>query len=354
MRFRSPGSMACRQPRRPGVGFRATSRRTAGFTLVELLVVVAIIAVLVGLLLPAVQAAREAARRGQCGNNIKQLAVAVEAHKSLIGHFPTGGWNSLSRNGSGNGASWQQPRGWCYTLLPFMEYKQIYDSAEPDPALLDTKTPVPAFACPSRRGSSIGPGTDVMTDYAANRGAWASPAPTSNTDAPRVTVFGANVGGLTGSPSTFGPAEWQTVAQTLSGTQAVLSGTGTVPTGGIIFAGSALPPAVIRDGASNTYLLAEKYVPLTAYATGMTGYNTLCAYVGDSSDTLRGGHRPPESDSAPAVDGMQGAFGGPHTGRVFLAAMCDGSVRTLNLDIAAAVHFLLACRSDRQAVQVPD
>jgi prepilin-type N-terminal cleavage/methylation domain-containing protein len=345
--------MTCRQPRRPGVGFRATSRRTVGFTLVELLVVVAIIAVLVGLLLPAVQAAREAARRGQCANNIKQLAVAVEAHKSLIGHFPTGGWDQNSLLLAGNGNAWQQPRGWCYTLLPFMEYKQIYDSAEPDPALLDTKTPVPALACPSRRGSSIGPGADVMTDYAANRGAWASPAPTSNTDAPRVTVFGANVGGLTGSPSTFGPAEWQTVAQTLSGTQAVLLGAGTVPTGGIMFAGSALPPAAIRDGASNTYLLAEKYVPRTAYATGVSPGYALCAYVGDSPDTLRGGHRPPESDPTPAAVGMEGAFGGPHLG-VFMAAMCDGSVRSFAFEINPAVHFLLACRADRQAVQVPD
>jgi prepilin-type N-terminal cleavage/methylation domain-containing protein len=341
--------MACRQPRRPGVGFLGESRRTAGFTLVELLVVVAIIAVLVGLLLPAVQAARESARRGQCGNNLKQLAIAVEAHKSLIGHFPTGGWDGSSSPVAGGGNDWRQPGGWCYTLLPFMELQVIYDS-------INTTTPVPVFACPSRRGSSVGPGSVVMTDYAGNRGAWASsPTSLTSTTSNRLATFGANVASsLPASPVDFTANDWQTVFQTLNTSQPVLSGTGTVPTGGIIFAGSALPPAAIRDGASNTYLLAEKYVPLTAYATGMTGYNTLCAYVGDSSDTLRGGHRPPESDSAPAVDGMQGAFGGPHSGRVFLAAMCDGSVRTMNLDIDAAVHFLLACRSDRQAVQVPD
>ena len=125
-----------------------------------------------------------------------------------------------------------------------------------------------------------------------------------------------------------------------------------MPTGGVIFAGSSLTPALIRDGASNTYLLAEKYVPRTAYATGTTGYSR-CAYVGDSSDTLRGGHRPPESDSVSWNANREGAFGGPHVG-VFMAAMCDGSVRTIDLQINEAVHFLLACRADRQAAQVPE
>jgi prepilin-type N-terminal cleavage/methylation domain-containing protein len=320
-------------------------RRQSGFTLVELLVVIAIIATLLALLLPAVQAVREAARRGSCGNNLKQLAVATEAHKSLIGHFPTGGWDGTDATltAAGNGSDWNQPRGWCYTLLPFMEFQAIYDS-------ISTTTPVPVFACPSRRGSSLGPGPAVMTDYAGNRGAWASPAPANNAASNRTTVFGWQAAVSTQPTS---GQDWGVVAATLNASQPVLSGTVSVPTGGIIFAGSALPPAAIRDGASNTYLCAEKYVPRTAYSTGVTPGYGLAAYVGDSADTLRGGHRPPESDSVASAAGREGAFGGPHTG-VFMAAMCDGSVRSFAFEIDPAVHFLLACRADRQAVQAPD
>ena len=344
-------------------GHRRTCGRPAAFTLGELLVVIAIIAVLLALLMPGVQAAREAARRGQCGNNLKQLATAVEAHKSLIGHFPTGGWDGNWLPRAGGGSDWRQPGGWCYTILPFMEAQAIYDS-------VNTTTPVPVFACPSRRGSSVGPGPFVMTDYAGNRGTYATgtatPSPGSTcvlaavtSSGTRCTDFGAIGGTLPGAfPSTEG--EWNVVSQeltksgtTLNTTQLVYLGSVSVPTGGVIFAGSLLPLAAVRDGASNTYLCAEKYVPRSAYSTsGQTGFSR-CAYVGDSPDTLRGGHRPPESDPTPAAAGMDGAFGGPHPG-VFMAAMCDGSVRGFAFEIDPTVHFLLACRADRQAVQTPD
>lgn len=346
--FRLP-TLWGRGPRR-----RVASGSRTGFTLVELMVVVTIIALLIAMLLPAIQAVREASRRTQCGNNLRQLATAVEAHKSLIGHFPTGGWNGTSLLLAGEGSDWRQPRGWSYVLLPHLEAQAIYDSVRA--GSLDTTTPVPLFACPSRRGSSVGPGAFVMTDYAGNRGAWASaPASLSGTNFSRSTTFGANVGAVTGSPAAFTPVEWQAVAQTLNTPQPVLSGTGvvSVPTGGVIFAGSGLPPAAIRDGSSNTYLCGEKYVPRTAYAQGVTPGYSLCAYVGDSADTLRGGHRPPESDGAAIVSGIEGAFGGPHPG-VFMVAMCDGNVRPIALDIAPAVHFLLSCRNDRQAVQAPE
>jgi len=329
-------------------------RRQAAFTLVELLVVVAIIALLVAMLLPAIQAARESARRTQCGNNLKQIATAAEAHKTLIGHFPTGGWDGTLRPGQGNGSDWRQPRGWCFTIQPFADGKSIYDSAGSD-----TSSPVSMFACPTRRGSSVAPAGMVMTDYAGNRGAWADgPSSLTNTTGNRSTTFVATSSSFPPEVPISDPA-WQAVkavvddlAKKLNTSQPVLAGTGSVPTGGVIFAGSATPPSAIRDGSSNTYLCAEKYVPRPAYASGPTGYS-LCAYVGDSPDTLRAGHRPPESDTTEFAAGMEGAFGGPHMVG-FLAAMCDGSVRTLDFNIDAAVHFLLACRADRQIVRIPD
>jgi prepilin-type N-terminal cleavage/methylation domain-containing protein len=321
--------------------FRGSHRRH-GFTLVELLVVIAIIATLVGLLLPAVQSARESSRRTSCANNLSQLAKACIAHLTLIGHYPTGGWNDTSTPTPGAGADYRQPGGWGYTILPYLELQNIYDSA-------DISIPVPMYACPSRRASSIGPliaGSGVKTDYAGNRGSWS----TNPTSTSRITQFGAV--GITPSAATTAD-QWATVATALNAVQAISGTTISVPTGGIMFAGSALLPVRVRDGAANTYLVAEKYVPVADYGTNTNASYNHSAYVGDSSDTLRGGHRLPVNDRTTWATELEGAFGGPHPSG-FTAAMCDGSVRMITFDIAANVHFVLAAREDRQPTQPPD
>jgi prepilin-type N-terminal cleavage/methylation domain-containing protein/prepilin-type processing-associated H-X9-DG protein len=331
--------------------------RHRGFTLVELLVVIAIVGMLMALLMPALQTARESARRSSCGNNLKQLYTACASHLLLLGHYPTGGWNAASgTNGMispDRGADWRQPGGWAYTILPFMEEKNTHETVD---TVLRNSLPVPAFACPTRRVSSIGPGGVIMTDYAGNRGAWASSSPLSTTDTNRDTTFGmlAAVGTI---PSTYSASALQTLqanmttmSGTLNTTQAMFV-SGSAATGGIIFIGSSLTPARIRDGASNTYLFAEKYVPQSAYTTGTTGYENP-AYAGDSPDTLRGGHRPPLSDATPWTGTPAGAFGGPHSG-IFNAAFCDGSVRPIDLGITAQIHFLLSAREDRLPVEAP-
>src|SRR5690348_10720611 len=98
---------------------RRLTRR--GFTLVELLVVIAIIGILIALLLPAVQAAREAARRVQCTNHLKQLGLGFMVHHDQQKHFPTGGWGYMWVCDADRGLDKRQPGGWGYTVLPFTE-----------------------------------------------------------------------------------------------------------------------------------------------------------------------------------------------------------------------------------------
>lgn len=104
---------------------RSSSRR--GFTLVELLVVIAIIGILIALLLPAVQAAREAARRSQCSNNLKQQGLAFHNHHDTKKKFPSGGAGTSARNSSG-GETWGHSQ-WV-GLLPYMELSTMYDQWE--------------------------------------------------------------------------------------------------------------------------------------------------------------------------------------------------------------------------------
>jgi prepilin-type N-terminal cleavage/methylation domain-containing protein len=121
---------------------RAPAAR-AGFTLVELLVVIAIIGVLVALLLPAVQSAREAARRASCSNNLRQLGLAMHNHHDSLGNFPQ------ARN------AWPLVHSALSRLLPYMEQgnlQQLVDYTQPPTAaanLTASQTPIKLFICPS-------------------------------------------------------------------------------------------------------------------------------------------------------------------------------------------------------------
>src|SRR5438477_3704731 len=100
-----------------------------GFTLVELLVVIAIIGVLVALLLPAVQSAREAARRMQCQNNLKQFGLAFQNHADTHKHLPTDGFGYGWVGDPDLGFGADQPGPWTFNILPYCEQKSIYDIA---------------------------------------------------------------------------------------------------------------------------------------------------------------------------------------------------------------------------------
>jgi len=132
--------------------FRSYLKRRA-FTLVELLVVIAIIGILIALLLPAVQAAREAARRTQCVNNVKQLVLAMHNYHDAYKKFP------LNYGGNGQILPAATGHSWLTGVLPFIEQQPLYDQIDFDlPAGDDNspnvntnvaKTVVPAFLCPS-------------------------------------------------------------------------------------------------------------------------------------------------------------------------------------------------------------
>lgn len=349
--------------------------RRHGFSLVEMLVVVAIIAMLVGLLLPALQRTREAARRTSCGNNLRQLAVACETHRSSLGHLPTGGWDLTWLGDPALGSDWKQPGGWCFVLLPYLGQTNLHTLAGTNVDEFVTRN-VPTFVCPTRRATGVVPiaagvtrpkntvatvGADVgswmHTDYAGNRGAWASsPASPTNSDTDRDTTFGM-VGATV--PTTYPTnlnsfqTDVGTVASSLNASQAPPGSGGAVQTAGVIFAGSSVSPTAIRDGQAKTYLCAEKYVPREQWMTGDNPADDQCAWVGDSPDTLRGGHTVPRGDDTPWQASFQGAFGGPHPG-IFMAARCDGAVSALSLDIDARVHFLLAAKADGQKVSLPE
>jgi prepilin-type N-terminal cleavage/methylation domain-containing protein/prepilin-type processing-associated H-X9-DG protein len=135
-----------------------SSRTRSGFTLVELLVVIAIIGVLVALLLPAVQTARESARRMACGNNLKQMGLAihnyVDTHKSIpIGHMYRGHFDgNVTNNFGGSGF------GWGTAILPYLEQASLYNQFDLRLPISNTRpsrnralaeTPLKVFTCPS-------------------------------------------------------------------------------------------------------------------------------------------------------------------------------------------------------------
>ncbi len=165
-----------------------TPRPRRAFTLIELLAVIAIVALLVGLLLPAVQRVREAALRLQCQNHLKQIGLAFQSHHTALGYFPTAGndWGSAPTYVKGVPAvGAQQGAGWGFQVLPYLEAEAVWrgggtttDAARQRAAVAAT---FPFFFCPSRRAPmtvayndlyiSQGPDDPVthgLCDYAGN------------------------------------------------------------------------------------------------------------------------------------------------------------------------------------------
>jgi len=127
-----------------------TFRRPGGFTLVELLVVIGIIAVLIALLLPAVQSARESSRRTQCCNNLRQIGLAIQNYESFRKFFPSGYISQFTANGTDTGPGW----GWAALLLPMLEESNLAGQLDLNLPIEQANvqavtTPLPVFLCPS-------------------------------------------------------------------------------------------------------------------------------------------------------------------------------------------------------------
>jgi prepilin-type N-terminal cleavage/methylation domain-containing protein len=206
----------------------ARTRRARGFTLVELLVVIAIIGVLVALLLPAVQAAREAARRMKCQNNLKQFGLALHNYHDAYGRLPAAYYRAWPTS---VGSTFGTPGwGWGAMILPRLEQQALFDALNVSTLQLNgnpvtkvpAQTPLTVFRCPSDTGPKLN-ASDKRYSYA-----------TSN----YVAVFGA-------------------LYDQASVGQSVVAGSVPNANTGVFGPNSGVRMAEITDGLSNTVMIAE-------------------------------------------------------------------------------------------------
>jgi prepilin-type N-terminal cleavage/methylation domain-containing protein/prepilin-type processing-associated H-X9-DG protein len=348
------------------------------FTLVELLVVITIIGILIALLLPAVQAAREAARIAECQNHVKQFALGCLGHESATGRFPTGGWGWAWTGDPDRGTDWHQPGGWIYNVLPYIDQTTLHDlgaglppnsAAKLDAATQCAATPLAILHCPTRRPPVVYPwpaqswftfrpgnmnrpvGGISRNDYAACGGdyytypywphpiqaPYSGPRDTSYVDGPQyhdaqdVASMQQNPGGYPYPPS---------------------------QASGVCYCLSMIGAKDVTDGLSTTYLLGEKYANPDYYMTGemsadndwaMAGYDfmmvrfvNLFPWWGDPAVVAI-----PRQDTPGFNPGYN--FGSAHP-VTFNMAMCDGSVSALSYGIDLMTHVHLANRHDGQAI----
>ena len=323
------------------------------FTLIELLVVIAIIGVLVALLLPAVQSAREAARRVSCANHLKQMGLAMANYEGVMGHFPTMGWGYWLTGDPDNGLGVNQPGGWTYQLLPFIEQENTFSlggdgtetirdaSGRPVSAASMTQinghrqrllVVVSEFACPSR-GRSMPMQKSGSSNYLNGFNPVAESIPLD---------YAMSVGG----PTTV-----------LNNARGVMLPLGEVrDNGGMAVAGMAVQGQMVTDGLSKTLLLGERFLPQQHYHTGMHPADDRGIYEGGGWDSYRMSSdvavdqlgtrkpvRPPYPDDSSSDQSL--GFGSAHLG-VCGFLFVDGSTQFLNYEIDPLLFALLGWRND--------
>jgi type II secretory pathway pseudopilin PulG len=328
------------------------------------LVVIAIIGILVALLLPAIQAAREAARRSQCQNNLKQLAIAFLNHESTHKHFPSSGWGWRWSGEPDAGYDENQPGGWAYNVLSFIEEQNIRDAGRgiTNPATKQAamaaavSTPIPAFNCPTRRAAIAFPFVHSTGNLANNlTGITSGNSVVARTDY-QVNSGNSNFGDSSG-PNTVAEAEtfdWRNHLPGLYMRQT-----------GVSYERSKIKLSQLTDGASHTAVVGEKYRVPDHYLTGLASNDDQSLYAGHDQDNNgytylqpRVNANPPrpfidhiqfafgpEQDRPGWTGGQPFRFGSAHTSGLFMA-FADASVRSVSYDVAPKVFALMGGRDD--------
>ena len=344
-------------------------RRKSGFTLVELLVVIAIIGVLVSLLLPAVNSAREAARKLQCANHLRQIGLAAINHTDVHGFMPSGGWGKEYVADPNRGFGKRQPGSWFYSVLPYLEEGAIYAKGRDGQGMVMNQrqllemnqTPIATFHCPSRRQAI------------ATKPNWYG-APCYN--APQVTRlefvakgdYAGNAGdGIENSgdsyaiPRSYTEADNPSFGWTPTNENARSSPNRRHYCSGITYYRSEVRLRQIKDGTSKTYLVGEKYMNPEGYDGSVTDAgDNQSLYTGFEWDNTRLTYYVP--DAGPTNDVYMPrqdrpreynikAFGSVHPSG-FNAVLCDGSTVNISYQVDPEVHRRFGNRQDGQPVGI--
>jgi hypothetical protein len=301
---------------------------------------------LMGLLLPAVQQARESARQMQCGNNLKQLGLACLNHESTVHFLPSAGWMGGWAGDGDRGFGWTQPGGWLFSILPYLEQNALYQySADgvigtPDKAKImeSNQTPLKFYYCPSRRAAKVYPAGNPPTKNA------------NSTDKLAKSDYACNFGNTEKVNCLSNPGSYENADKATYNKWADQKDDTNVPYDGVILGCSEIELGEIRDGTTCTYLCGEKFRRPEVYELSCC-CDDSGQFSGADPDTGRGTRQAPSQDREGA--NLRQRFGCPHPGAVGMT-MCDGSFHRISYSIDLSIHQCLGSRNDGNVVPVPD